>query len=357
MERKLIGLVMAGGRGTRFWPESTSKRPKQYISLASARPLLTESLDRFGDLIEPSNRFIVTVEEQKTLAKDCSKDLCAKEGIILEPSGRNTAPCILLAMAHLLKNGASKKDVVAIVPSDHVILNHQGFKKTLELCKDEAVANNCIATIGITPTFPHTGYGYIKKGPASGEIFHVDSFKEKPDFETAKKYLTSGEYLWNAGIFISTIEALLNEFENHAPHIYKFFTPLYESIGTPLETKKIYDEIPSDSIDYAIMEKAEKVLVAPAQFDWNDLGSWEALESVIDKTDKNTVVSSGNHYFEESEGNIIFAPDKFVSLINVNDLIVVSNEKSVMILPKDKSQKVKNIVEFLKTQDFGADLL
>ena len=357
MERKLIGLVMAGGRGTRFWPESTSKKPKQYISLASSRPLLTESLDRFGDLIEPSNRYIVTVEEQKLLAQECSGDLCAEDGIILEPSGRNTAPCILLAMAQLLKNGASEKDVVAIVPSDHVILNHQGFRNTLELCSKQVVENDCIATIGINPTFPQTGYGYIKKGKPQGDVSWVDSFKEKPNFETAKEYVASGEYLWNAGIFVSTIETLLREFKNHAPEIYKFFTPLYESLGNPLETKKIYDEIPSDSIDYAIMEKAEKVLTTPAQFDWNDLGSWEALEGVIDKTENNTIVSSDKHYFEGSEGNIVFAPNKFVSLIDVQDLIVVSNEKSVMILPKDKSQKVKNVVEYLKTQDFGQELL
>jgi len=357
MERKLIGLVMAGGRGTRFWPESTSKKPKQYISLAGPRPLLTEGLDRFGELIDPSNRYIVTVEEQKDLAQECSLDLCAQDGIILEPSGRNTAPCILLALAHLLKNGASEGDVVTIVPSDHVILNQKGFRNTLKLCAKQVIENNCIATIGINPTFPHTGYGYIKKGESLGEIFQVDSFKEKPNFETAKEYLSSGEYLWNAGIFVSTIETLLREFKENAPHIFKYFTPLFESIGNPLETKKIYDEIPSDSIDYAIMEKAEKVLVAPAQFDWNDLGSWDALESVIKPTEKNTLVTAKNHYFENSEGNIVFAPNKFVTLVDVNDLIVISNEQTVMILPKDKSQKVKNIVEHLKAQDFGQELL
>ena len=348
---------MAGGRGTRFWPESTSKKPKQYISLASERPLLTESLDRFGELIEPINRYVVTVKEQETLAQECSKDLCAKEGIILEPSGRNTAPCIILALAHLLKNGASEKDIVVIVPSDHVILNHQGFRDTLKQCAEQVVENNCIATIGINPTFPHTGYGYIKKGNTTGDIFFVDSFKEKPNFETAKEYLASGEYLWNAGIFVSTIEALLREFKTNAPHIYRFFAPLYESIGNPSQTKKIYDDIPSDSIDYAIMEKAEKILVAPSQFDWNDLGSWDALESVTKATEKNTLVSAKNHYFENSEGNIVFAPNKFVSLVDVHDLIVIANDKTVMILPKDKSQKVKNIVEYLKAQDFGEALL
>jgi mannose-1-phosphate guanylyltransferase len=354
----IFGLIMAGGQGTRFWPESTSKKPKQYLSLVSKQSLLEDTLDRLEGLVPVDNRYIVTVSAQKELVLNNSKGKIGANGVVFEPSGRNTAPCILLSLASLLKSGASKDDVVAILPSDHVILNKNGFQQTLSQASNLATELKSIVTIGIAPHFPHTGYGYIQRGDELSEgSFKVSSFKEKPNVETAKKYLEEGKYFWNAGMFVAQIGVLLEEFETHAKDTYKFYDELYDAIGNDDKVANVYSQMPADSIDYAIMEKSQKVAVCQSNFDWNDLGSWDALCSVIDDTEGNTVVESENHYFEDAKGNIVFTPNQFVSLVNVNDLIVIANGKNVVVLPKNDSQKVKNVVNFLKEKDWGKELL
>ncbi len=354
---QMFCLIMAGGKGTRFWPESTTKSPKQYLNLLSDNSLLSDTLERFQDLVPIDKRYIVTVKEQEELARKNSTNMIEDSGFIFEPAGRNTAPCILLSLAALKAQGAKDSDIVSIVPSDHVILNTNGFKDTIIEAADFASDTDSIVTIGIPPNFPHTGFGYIKKGDKAGNAFKVSEFKEKPDFETAKSYLASGEYFWNAGMFLGKIGVLLAEFEAHSPETFCHYESLLKAIGDESEVAKIYNKIPKDSIDYAIMEKSKRVAVCAAQFDWNDLGSWDALESVIDKENGNTIVKAKETYFENSEGNIIFAPNKFVSLINVDNTIVISNEKSVVVLPKKDSQNVKNIVEYLKSSESGKELL
>ena len=356
--RNIFGLIMAGGQGTRFWPESTSKKPKQYLPLASKQSLLEDTLDRLEGLVPIDNRYIVTVSAQKELVLSNSKGKIGANGVVFEPSGRNTAPCILLSLASLLKSGASKDDIVAILPSDHVILNKNGFQQTLTQASNLASELKNIVTIGIPPHFPHTGYGYIQRGEELSEgSFKVNSFKEKPNVETAMKYLEEGKYFWNAGMFVAEIGVLLEEFEKHAKDTFQFYDELYDAIGNDKNVATVYSKMPSDSIDYAIMEKSEKVAVCQSNFDWNDLGSWDALSSVIDDTEENTVVDAKNHYFEDAKGNIIFTPDQFVSLINVEDLVVIANGKSVVVLPKKDSQKIKNVVNFLKEKDWGKELL
>ncbi len=357
-DAKLYAVIMAGGKGTRFWPESTSKKPKQYLSLVSENSLLEETALRFEGLIEAGHRFVVTVKEQETLARECTRKNIAEKGLIFEPSGRNTAPCILLSMAQLEAQGLTDRDVMAIVPSDHVILNKGGFQKTVREAYELAATKESIVTIGIVPNFPHTGYGYIRKGDSvDAGSFHVDKFVEKPDFETAKTYLESGEYFWNAGMFVASLGTLKREFEKHAPDMFDHYKSLVDSAEDFEKTTEIYGKLRKESIDYAIMEKSETVMVKSAEFDWNDLGSWDALESVVEKTGKNTLVGSAGEFTLEAEGNIVFAPGKFVSLINVKDLIVVSNDKALMVLPKSESQKVKKIVESLAEGPHADDLL
>jgi len=354
----LYCLVMAGGQGTRFWPESTSKKPKQYLSLIGDKSLLAQSLERFEGLVEVPKRFIVTVKEQDSLAREASEDLVGRHALIFEPSGRNTAPCILLSLASLMAKGANLSDVVAIVPSDHVILNADGFRSVIHEAYETAFKHESIVTIGIPPTFPHTGFGYIEKGlETEKNIFNVQCFREKPSFEVAKSYLTSGKFLWNAGMFVAQIGVLLEEFEKHSPETFQFYKGLCENIDDFTELTKIYNQIPKNSIDYAIMEKSKKVMVIPARFDWNDLGSWDALEAVVEKQEKNTFVQSEGYYVEKAEGNIVYTPGLFTTLINVNDLIVVANEKALIIVPKNEAQKVKNVVEFLKGKEEYKDLL
>lgn len=340
---------MAGGKGTRFWPESTQAKPKQYLNLISTKSLLEETLDRFDSLIHSDQRYIVTVKEQKILCEESSHGKISKNGLIFEPSGRNTGPCILMSIAHLLNSGAGPDDVIAIVPADHVILNKKGFQTTLQKAADFSVKQQQIVTIGITPNFPHTGFGYIEKGEmVEGEAFRVSRFKEKPHYELAREYIRSGDYLWNAGMFVSPIKILLEEFSTHAPKMFEHFAELKLSLGDPEKLKKVYEKMPSDSIDYAIMEKSTRVSVVPAIFDWNDMGSWDALSAVIEETHGNTIVKSDGAFFLNSADNVVFAPNKFVALINMDKHIVVSNDKVVLVAPVADAQEIKKVVEHLK---------
>lgn len=342
-------LIMAGGKGTRFWPESTEKKPKQYLNLIGKNTLLEETLFRFDDLISAKNRYIVTVENQLELCKKSSHQKISENGIFIEPSGRNTAPCILMALAHFANLNISEDSVIAIVPSDHVILNANGFKNTLKKAYEFSNKFNQIVTIGITPTFPHTGFGYIEKGELiESEAFKVKKFKEKPHFELAKEYVRSGLFLWNAGMFVAPLKVLLNEFKIHAPQIFQYYLKLKEVIANGGNLSEVYEQIPNDSIDYAIIEKSNNISTIPANFDWNDLGSWDALSAVIDESNGNTIVKSNGNVFLNSFNNIIFTPDKLVALINMQNHIVVSNEKVVLVAPIADSQEIKKIVEQLK---------
>lgn len=355
---KSYAVIMAGGKGTRFWPESTSQKPKQYLNLTGKGPLLGITLNRFEGVIPTQQRYVVTVREQQVLAAESSSELINSNGLIFEPSGRNTAPCVMLSMAHLEKQGVRDEDVLVIVPSDHVILNENGFRETIVKSIEAAISHQSIVTIGIPPHFPHTGYGYIQKGDAvDGTSFAVKEFKEKPSRETAEKYLASGQYVWNAGMFVSTLKVLKEEFQKCSPETFSHYPKLLESIGDDERLAEVYGEIPKDSIDYAVMEKSQKVSVVPAHFDWNDLGSWDALEAVMEQKSENTFVGERGFFVSESEGNIVYAPDKYVSLIGVKDLIVVSNDKTLVVLPKSRSQEVKNIVEHLKSSGNFTDLL
>lgn len=348
-KNNLHAMVMAGGKGTRFWPESTAKKPKQYLGLVTEKSLLAETFARFNGLVAAPNRYLVTVKDQASLARQESEGSMPAEHIIFEPSGRNTGPCILLGLAHLKRAGVALSDVIAVVPSDHVILNESGFRETLSVASDLAMSERGIVTIGITPNFPHTGYGYIEKGQAQS----VQSFREKPDFETAKKYVASGKYFWNAGMFVSRIDVLLEEFKTHAPQMFEHFDALVAASNEELPA--VYGRIPAESIDYAVMEKSKRVFVVPAGFDWNDLGSWDALESVIAAHEGNTVARAREVLAIESTGNIIFAPGKTVALVDVHDLVVVVGDEVVAVFPKEKSQRIKEVVELAKLK--GLDRL
>ncbi len=345
----LYALIMAGGKGTRFWPESTSKKPKQYLSLISKKSLLEETLERFEHFVESDKRFVVTVHDQAELCKINSKGKINKNGLIFEPTGRNTAPCILMSLASLIAKGVDLDDVVAIVPSDHVILNKKGFHHTMQKAADYSYRHQQIVTIGITPHFPHTGFGYILKGDLiEEEAFQVSRFKEKPHFELATAYVKSGQYLWNAGMFVAPVKVFLKEFAEHAPEMFKYFEALKKAAENPKALKNVYLKLPSDSIDCAIMEKSPNIAVMPATFDWNDLGSWDALASVLEETHGNTVVKSEGSFFLNSSDNVIFAPERFVVLINMENHIVVVNDKIVLISPVKDAQEIKKVVEHLQ---------
>lgn len=345
---KTYCLVMAGGKGTRLWPESTQDKPKQYLSLVGDGTLLSQTLNRFQNIVPKEHRYIVTTMDQSELAKQCSEDLIESDSFIYEPAGRNTAPCILLSLAAMEASGATDDDVIAVMPSDHVILDIKGFQSTFNKAVELSKETSSITTIGIRPHFPHTGYGYIKKGDEVGEGYKVGEFVEKPNFSTAKEYLSTGDYFWNAGMFMATLGTFKREFAKHSAQMFSFYNDLKNNINDFDKLTEVYNKVPEDSIDYAIMEKSETVTLVPANFDWNDLGSWEALEQVIDQDGDNTVVNAKSVYLKDAEGNVIYAPGKFVSLINVNDLVVVSNDKTLMVMPKKDAQRVKEVVKHLK---------
>ncbi|MBF0300324.1 MAG: mannose-1-phosphate guanylyltransferase, partial [Oligoflexia bacterium] len=310
-------LIMAGGSGRRFWPESTKDRPKQYLNLASEKTLLEETLLRFEGLVDKSHRYIVTIKEQEALAKKYSSGLglMPENNLILEPLARNTAPCIFLSLITLIKAGAKKNDMLIIAPSDHVILNKDAFKKDFFNALKVAEKNSSIVTIGIKPNFPHTGYGYIKTDAVADAVADADAhkvkeFKEKPHFELAKEYISKG-YYWNAGMFVASIETLLREFETHSPEIYKFYHRLGDlNLNQKEQLKTEYQLMPSISIDYAILEKSTRVNLIAANFDWSDLGSWETLSDVCkdkDKKNENYLVANNDRFFidDKSSNNIV----------------------------------------------------
>ena len=338
-------LIMAGGQGTRFWPVSTKQRPKQYMNiLGGPHSLLQGSLKRITPVSEVLHRHIVTVEAQRTLAEEQGGEFLPKENLIFEPSGRNTAPCIYLSLVSLLEKGASLDDCVAVLPSDHVILDEESFQSDLIKASELALKNNSITLIGIKPTSPHTGYGYIELGSTYSEgVNKVSSFKEKPVLEVAQKYLESGNFLWNAGMFISPIGMLLEELKSNVPEMEKLEQDFRSRIKNNESINDLYDQLPKESIDYAVIEKSKNVDVVTAQFDWNDLGSWDALESVIEKKEGNIITKTEGIQTLAATGNVIHAPGKKVSLIGVENLVVIVEGDQVVILPKNQSQKVKEL--------------
>ena len=351
LRMNIYTLVMAGGGGTRLWPESTTKLPKQYLKLLGDDSLLQQTLLRLGPLIDVNRRFLVTVKDQEHLAEKESGTQLLKENIILEPFGKNTAPCILLALAALSNRGASPEDVVFITPADHVVGKTDNFQKTVAMASTMAVKQKKILVIGIPPTHPHTGYGYIEQGDPLDDGFLVKSFKEKPDTKTASSYVNSGKFFWNAGLFVATMETFLLQFKTHAPFLFKYFAQLKDNWQNFSKIKDIYQKMREISIDYAIMEKSDQIMAVAANFTWNDLGSWDALEEVIPSTVGNTLIRSSGHFIKDAKGNIVHAPGKFISIIGVDDLVVVANKKAVMVLKKTETQRVKEIISYLKDSD------
>lgn len=344
---------MAGGRGTRLWPESTSKRPKQYLNILDDDSLIKKTAMRLDDLISKENRFVVTVDEQAQIAQECLGDMVPASNFIYEPAGRNTAPCIFLSLVQILNQGnRNPDDVVAILPSDHIILNKEGFQNTLKVAFDLSVRMKSIVTIGIKPHFPHTGFGYIQADEViEKDSFTVESFKEKPNFETAKEYISKGNYFWNAGMFVGQISTLMDEFKSFCPDYFSEVNAIKENLRDPKGLKEVYDRLKAISIDYAIMEKSRKINVVQAQFDWNDLGSWDAMESVVEKKDDNFIIKAEDFKQIGSKGNIVFSPEHTVALVDVEDLVIVSNKKVVTVMKKQSAQKIKEIVSLLEGSD------
>ena len=284
-------LIMAGGKGTRFWPKSTEEKPKQFLNLIADKTMIQLTYNRLLKIMPKERIFVVTGERYKKQVQNNLTDLPEKN-IIIEPEGRNTAPCILLACLYIKE--IYKDATVAVVPSDHAIKNTDEFCNILQVANSYVENENrdAIVTIGITPNRPETGYGYIKLKDKDGQVIKVDKFVEKPNLEKAKEYLEAGEYLWNAGMFIFDINSMLKELEaNYSGYNVLKELPSIEEKEYTKKLKKLYPECESISIDYAVMEKSQSIYVVPGDFGWDDIGTWTSLERYIAKDESENILS------------------------------------------------------------------
>ncbi|WP_115124509.1 mannose-1-phosphate guanylyltransferase [Marinirhabdus gelatinilytica] len=335
---------MAGGIGSRFWPVSTQKFPKQFHDmLGTGESLLQKTFSRLEKIVPASNILILTNERYLDLTLQQLPKISEKQ-VVLEPAMRNTAPCILLSALKIQKEDPDA--VMLVAPSDHWIEDENSFKEDLEICFKNCENEDVLMTLGIPPTFPNTGYGYIEcDANATSEIKKVNQFREKPDYETAKHFLSQGNYLWNAGIFLWSVKSIISAFEAHLPVMNALFSegkPIYNTEGEEQFVAQNYGLAENISIDYGIMEKAKNVYVKEATFDWNDLGTWGALhDKLVKDINSNAIVRATTH-LKEASGNMIFSEkDKLIVIDGLTDYIVVDKEDVMLIFPKEKEQEIK----------------
>ena len=346
MNSNYFAVVMAGGVGSRFWPVSTPEFPKQFHDmLGSGETLIQKTFNRLSQLIPKENILILTHENYEGIVKE---QLPAVEhgNIILEPAMRNTAPCILYAAMKIKK--INPNAVMIVAPSDHWIEDELQFASNLQRTFDVCERDGVLMTLGIVPTFPNTGYGYIEFNKLdSRPIKKVVQFREKPDYVTARKFIQSRHFLWNSGIFVWSVRAILDAFSQFQPEMTELFDKGFELYDTPDEKQFIldnYSKAENISIDYAIMEKANNVYVLPATFDWNDLGTWGSLYDKLPKDEYDNAVVNGRTFFNNATNNVVRTDkDKVVVVDGLNDYIIVDKEDALLIYPKKKEQEIKNV--------------
>ncbi len=354
MKQNTYCVIMAGGIGSRFWPMSRTSFPKQFHDvLGTGSTLIQQTFERFLSICPAENILVVTSDIYKSLVQEQLPDIL-EENILLEPNRRNTAPCIAYA-SHRIKQ--ENPDAVMIVaPSDHLVLKENAFQKTVECAIEQAETSNNLVTLGIKPSRPDTGYGYIQfmddKDIKLEGVKKVKTFTEKPDIELAREFIKSGDFYWNSGIFIWTVDAILSAFESFLPEINDLFVGIADSFKTEEEGAKIasvYSVSESISIDYGVLEKAKNVNVVLSDFGWSDLGTWGSLYAQIKKDEQGNAVVGKNVMLTKSEGNMISAQeDKLMVIQGLENFILVDTPDVLMLCPKEDEQKIKQIVNDLK---------
>jgi len=344
-------VIMAGGSGTRFWPLSRKRTPKQFLPIVSDKTMIEETVERLQPIISYPNIYTIANRSQTQAIQRMLPHL-RKGNLLVEPVGKNTAPSLVLATARIyLQNPEA---VVAALPSDHLILDNPLFAKKIGAAAEAAAREKSLITFGIPPAFPSTGYGYIhyaKVGPkkvADENFFEVLEFKEKPGYEQARLFIESGDYYWNSGMFLWRADVFADKLSRHAPDFYPYWLKMLEALKTKsvAQIAAIFKEIPSISIDYALMEKAKGVLVCEGNFGWSDVGAWSSLADIWKKDDFGNAFK-GEYIVFDTSNSICFNPGKLTAFIGVKDLIVINTKDALLVCHKDQDQRVRQVLDAL----------
>jgi mannose-1-phosphate guanylyltransferase len=344
--------IMAGGIGSRFWPMSRTSYPKQFLDiLHTGRTLIQQTFDRYKKIVPAENIYIVTSTEYTSIVKKQLPEL-NEENILSEPSRKNTAPCIAYVSFKLMQK--DPEGCLIVAPADHLILEADEFVKTATKALKFVNHLNALVTLGIKPTYPNTGYGYIQHDSlqAAEDVFKVKTFTEKPNKDLAKTFIASGDFLWNAGIFFWKAKNIIAAFEKHLPEIYEVFAAEKEKFNTPDEAKaieQIYPQCTSISIDFGVLEKADNVFVIPASFGWSDLGTWNSAWDSMDKDYLGNAVAGKKVMVVDATKCVVHVPDnKLVVVQGLDDFIVVDTKDVLLICKKEKEQEIKEYVAEVK---------
>ena len=347
----MYALVLAGGQGTRLWPCSRQSRPKQLLNLLGERTLLQQTVDRIKPLVSPERTVVVTNAAYSTQVREQLPEIPA-DNIISEPEGRNTAPAV--ALGTMLISQRDPEATVVTLSADHFIQGERGFLDTLLLAAQVA-QNGYLVTVGVPPTRPETGYGYIQLGPplpqfAAGQVHAVARFTEKPDEERAKKFIADGQHLWNAGMFIWRADVVLAAISRHLPQLYSLVGQLAgQRARLPEMLASIWPLVPSISIDVGVLEKADNVAVVRAQFAWSDLGTWTSLAEVLPRDVEGNICIGQEVVRLEMRNCLIHGRRRLIATIGLQDLIVVDTEDALLICHREKAQAVKELVDMLRS--------
>jgi mannose-1-phosphate guanylyltransferase len=356
---ELYAVIMAGGGGTRFWPWSRQMRPKQVLPILSARTMIRETVDRVRPLVPRERILIVTSRSQaRRLHREVPR--IPPENLLLEPQGKNTAPCLGLAAVHVQRR--NPEAVLIVLPADHYIGAPEKFLRTLRRAAEFAFRQNYLITLGITPAGPETGYGYIQKGPVLGrvretKVFKAKAFREKPTLQKAKAYLRRGDFLWNSGIFIWRAGVFLEAVEKCLPRLHRDMQELKSFIGKRGQRKvleKVYSQCPSISVDYGVLEKAPNVALIEARFGWSDVGSWAVLWNLWPKDPAGNVCIQGGKRREskvlvlDSSGCFVRGEKSLIAVLGLKDTVVVEGGGALLVCARDQSQDVRRILQELQ---------
>ncbi len=356
----MYSVVMAGGSGTRFWPASRQARPKQLLALTSRRSLLQQTIDRMAPLTPPERVLVVTGANHAAAVAGQLPQVPTAQ-VIAEPMARNTAAAAGLAAAWVAKRDLEA--VCLVLPADHLITDEALFLDTLRRAADAARKEDCLVTLGLTPRYPATGFGYIEAGDmlSSGTppVFSVKAFHEKPDLATAQAYLDSGRYMWNSGMFAWRAEVLLSEIKRFIPKLAEGLKELTPDLGTERQAEalaRVYPQLPKVSVDNGVLEKSSSIRVVKADFGWSDVGSWDAMAELWPADGAGNACQESRVLAIDAKNNLVSAGDRLIALLGVDGLVAVVTDDVLLILPRERCQDVRQVIDELKKQNLDSYL-